>query len=460
MPTRKHRPSFGVLLVLALLWLTTALQAAVSPVGKSASRDFFGGIENAYIAETLPAQIGTRAIYFLVIETASGVTIYAYCHNDPVNKFDYLGLHEVVGEIGGHLILGDPEWILALAGKRTVEGPMLRTEMYDPFAPSESLDPSVIYILPKLLNLPGSKADTGEWNGRSYNWREHAGGTTGRKALLSNKILTNKVLNSFSNLTPFELRVRSALAYEATPTYPWGSLTLTEIKKAQAAGMISWADVPTGAGYDSAWGAYRSGDVGAEITEGVTWRELGQNVKFAGTEAIFMAELGISPNLLLKGSLRASSAGRSFGISGSPRLQGLPYRQRSWLGDRWKYATSSRFRGAVKRLENYRSAQVQAMKDATGFSGRVYYQSVEDTSMVFGRVNQTDWVPFEHQLSIRINPHAFREPGGLKSVFMHELAHPHLRADACEALVDHMAVQLAKEIFGHADDIILPFTPF
>ena len=55
MPTQKHRPSFGMLLVFVLLCLTTALQAAVSPVGKSVSRDFFGGMEESVRVETLPS---------------------------------------------------------------------------------------------------------------------------------------------------------------------------------------------------------------------------------------------------------------------------------------------------------------------------------------------------------------------------------------------------------------------
>jgi len=49
------------------------------------------------------------------------------------------------------------------------------------------------------------------------------------------------------------------------------------------------------------------------------------------------------------------------------------------------------------------------------------------------------------------------EPGGVKSVFMHEMAHHHLPTTASESEVDAMAVQLAEEIFGHSDDIILPF---
>ena len=58
---------------------------------------------------------------------------------------------------------------------------------------------------------------------------------------------------------------------------------------------------------------------------------------------------------------------------------------------------------------------------------------------------------------IIIRQHAFYEPGGLKSVFLHEVGHSRLPIWATEYNVDVEAVRIAEEVFGHSDDIVLPF---
>ena len=169
-----------------------------------------------------------------------------------------------------------------------------------------------------------------------------------------------------------------------------------------------------------------------------------------------LANLAIK-GLVAKGVGKVAPGSAGYGVSGAPRLQGLPVRNRSELGDAWRYATSSKFRTAVKRLRTHRANQVQRIKEATGFQGTVIYDSVEASSSIFGYSPSIGgWLPQAQQV-IRIRPHAFREPGGLKSVFMHEMAHPYLPLNAAESAVDRMAVGLAEDIFGHADDIILPF---
>jgi hypothetical protein len=59
---------------------------------------------------------------------------------------------------------------------------------------------------------------------------------------------------------------------------------------------------------------------------------------------------------------------------------------------------------------------------------------------------------------IRIRPHAFHEPGGVKSVFYHEVAHT---VDnyfyAAEHRVDRLAAWIAYKVYGHNQDIVLPF---
>ena len=58
---------------------------------------------------------------------------------------------------------------------------------------------------------------------------------------------------------------------------------------------------------------------------------------------------------------------------------------------------------------------------------------------------------------IIIRRHAFYEPGGLKSVFLHEVGHSELPIWATEFMVDQRAATIAERVFGHSDDIILPF---
>lgn len=59
--------------------------------------------------------------------------------------------------------------------------------------------------------------------------------------------------------------------------------------------------------------------------------------------------------------------------------------------------------------------------------------------------------------AIIIRAHAFYEPSGLRSVFLHEMAHSRLPIWATEFQVDMEAVRLAEQIFGNSDGIILPF---
>ena len=60
---------------------------------------------------------------------------------------------------------------------------------------------------------------------------------------------------------------------------------------------------------------------------------------------------------------------------------------------------------------------------------------------------------------VEIRPHAFYEKGGVKSVFYHEVAHSKFPywPKPSETDVDWKAVELVELIYGHSDDIILPF---
>lgn len=121
-------------------------------------------------------------------------------------------------------------------------------------------------------------------------------------------------------------------------------------------------------------------------------------------------------------------------------LRGLVVRWRA--GSRF----DSLYAAAQRNVVSARAQQVQLLKGAVGYSDRVRYLHERGSST------------FNHQTGeIIIRQHAFYEPGGVKSVFLHEVGHSMLPVWTTEHAVDDEAVRIAEEVFGHSDDIVLPF---
>jgi len=117
-------------------------------------------------------------------------------------------------------------------------------------------------------------------------------------------------------------------------------------------------------------------------------------------------------------------------------------RARAKLGSRF----DGLYKAAQKNVKAGRQSQVAALKKETGYDYPVRYEHKEGSSV-------RNWMTGE----IEIRQHAFYEPGGVKSVFMHEYAEQYRKGWWTEYMVDLKAVELAEEIYGHSDDIILPF---
>ena len=193
------------------------------------------------------------------------------------------------------------------------------------------------------------------------------------------------------------------------------------------------------------WGEIKAAGVDG-VAHGVVYAAAGYGL------GVVVAGLGDMARRVYSG-WRASRRVAAYGRTGAPRLKGAvkEHLVRDPWADRLRYVTSRRFRQAVRRLRSHRQRQVDELARQTGWEGTVVYHSVERSSETTGLLLDS------YQRTIYIRPHAFREPGGVKSVFLHELAHNRLPVDAAESMVDRVAVELAQRFFGHSDDIFLPF---
>ena len=147
-----------------------------------------------------------------------------------------------------------------------------------------------------------------------------------------------------------------------------------------------------------------------------------------------------------RGVLAASS-----GTGQTSRTLANPAAGTFWRGVRARVRLGRRFDGlyqaAQRSVIRARRGQLAELQATVGYQGRVRYLHEAGSST------------FNHAIGeIIIRQHAFYEPGRLKSIFLHEVAHSEVPMWATEFMVDQRAASIAERIFGHSDDIILPFT--
>ena len=131
------------------------------------------------------------------------------------------------------------------------------------------------------------------------------------------------------------------------------------------------------------------------------------------------------------------SRGAKFGGWLSGRYLANPAAGTFFRGIRARWLLRSRFgnlyRAAQRNVVARRLDKVAVLRKETGFQGAINYIH-EAGSSTFGNGE------------IIIRQHAFYEPGGVKSVFLHEFAHSKLPIWASEFSVDVKAFEIAKEI--------------
>jgi len=143
---------------------------------------------------------------------------------------------------------------------------------------------------------------------------------------------------------------------------------------------------------------------------------------------------------------------RCFGNCGRTHFAS-PFDKRGFLGSillRWKIWRRGKtefFRIIQRCVVAHREEVVSKLAREAGYPARVRYAHTRGASL---------WTSHPiHPGDILIKRHAFYEPGGVKSVFFHELGHAVLQGGS-EAAANSMARQLAREIYDTADDIFLP----